>query len=69
MRSAWQAEAGRLACHWSEAVHGAKYDAPWMREAPNVQGSYLEPLTDFASHSPFCGASWFTPRATVPADE
>jgi hypothetical protein len=36
-----------------------------MQEAFDIQGSYLEPITDFASHSPFGGAHWFeryTPR-------
>jgi hypothetical protein len=30
-----------------------------MQEASEVQGSYLPPLPDFASHNPFGGASWF----------
>jgi hypothetical protein len=30
-----------------------------MQEASDIQGSYLPPLPDFASHSPFGGAFWF----------
>jgi hypothetical protein len=30
-----------------------------MQEASDVQGSYLPPVPDFASHSPFGGATWF----------
>jgi len=29
------------------------------QDAPDIQGSYLSPLPDFASHSPFGGPSWF----------
>jgi hypothetical protein len=28
-------------------------------EAENVEGSYLEPMPNFAEHSPFGGPSWF----------
>jgi hypothetical protein len=27
-----------------------------------MQGAYLPPVPDFASHSPFGGASWFQPH-------
>jgi len=59
MRSSWQMETGHLACRWSEVGHHVQYSPPWMQEASDVQGSYLPPLPDFASHSPFGGATWF----------
>jgi hypothetical protein len=49
-------------CRWAEVRQHVQYNPPWMREASDVQGSYLPPLPDFASHSPFGGArgaSWF----------
>jgi hypothetical protein len=60
MRS-WQTEAGRLACRWSEAGPRVPYDPRWMQETSEVPSGYLPPLTDFASHSPFAGATWFHP--------
>jgi hypothetical protein len=59
MRSSWQTETGHLVCRWSEAGQRAPYNPLWMQEASNVQGSYLPPVPDFASHSPFGGATWF----------
>jgi hypothetical protein len=55
MRSSWQIEAGHLVCRWSEVGQHLQYNPPWMQEASDVQGSYLPPLPDFASHSPFGG--------------
>jgi len=34
-----------------------------MQENPHIQGSYLPPIPDFASHSPFGGPDWFEPKA------
>ncbi len=59
MRSSWQTETGSLVCRWSEGGPRVQYNPPWMQETFNVQGSYLPPIPDFASHSPFAGASWF----------
>jgi len=59
MRSMWYVETGRLACRWSDAGNRARYAAAWMREDAAIQGSYLEPVPDFASHSPFGGPDWF----------
>jgi hypothetical protein len=67
MKSIWQMEAGRLACRWSEVGQGLQYNPPWMQEVSNIQGSYLPPVPDFASHSPFGGATWFD-RYTHPRD-
>jgi len=59
MRSSWQAETGHLACRWSEVGQRVQYDPHWMQEASDKQGGYLPPVPDFASHSPFGGATWF----------
>ena len=59
MRS-WQTEMGHLACRWSEVGQRLPYDPLWMRETSDTQSGYLLPIPDFASHSPFGGAtSWF----------
>jgi len=59
MESSWQAETGTLECRWFETAERVSYNPAWMQEASGIQGSYLPPLPDFASHSPFAGASWF----------
>jgi hypothetical protein len=64
MKSSWQTDTGSLACRWSEAEQQVRYNSAWMREASDIQGSYLPPLPDFASHSPFGGASWFELHCT-----
>ena len=58
MTTSWEVELGHLACHWSEEgwnneAKRIRYDAAWMRDAADGHGSYLPPLPDFASHSPF----------------
>ena len=64
MRSSWQTSTGRLACGWSEAGQPVGYNSRWMQENPETQSSYLQPVPDFASHSPFGGATWFLPHLT-----
>jgi len=59
MSSSWQTESGHLVCRWSEVGEHVPYDSQWMREASDIHGSYLPPVPDFASHSPFGGATWF----------
>jgi hypothetical protein len=59
MKSLWQMDAGHLVCLWSAVGQKVQYNPPWMQQASDVQGSYSPPLPDFASHSPFGGASWF----------
>jgi hypothetical protein len=59
MRSTWQMETGQLIRRWSEVGQRVQYSPQWMQEASGVQGSYLPPVPDFASHSPFGGATWF----------
>ena len=66
MKSSCQTETGHLACRWSDLVQPAEYDrynTRFIQETSEFQGSYLPPLPDFASHSPFGGASWFLPRS------
>jgi len=53
MRSSWQTETGHLACRWSEVGRHVQYNPRWMQEPSDIQGSYLQPVPDFASHSPF----------------
>lgn len=58
MRS-WKMETGHPTCRWSEVGQRVPYNPRWMQDASNPQGSYLPPVPDFASHSPFGGATWF----------
>lgn len=57
MTSAWQTETGHLACRWSETGQRAQYNPRWIQETS--ESAYVPPVPDFASHSPFAGASWF----------
>jgi hypothetical protein len=59
MNSSWQIEAGHLICRWSEVGKRIRYNPRWMQDAAHSHGSYLPPVPDFASHSPFGGPSWF----------
>jgi hypothetical protein len=61
MESSWQTETGYLACRWSEVGPRLRYNPHWMQEASKTQSGYVPPITDFASHSPFGGATWFLP--------
>jgi hypothetical protein len=37
-----------------------QYNPRWMQESADIRSGYLPPVPDFASHSPFGGAtSWF----------
>jgi hypothetical protein len=62
MTCAWQTDAGRLECRWSEVGQRSPYHPLWMQEASNTHGSYLSPPPDFANHSPFVGPSWLEGR-------
>jgi hypothetical protein len=59
MAATWQLEGGRLVARWSETGPSVRYGPKWMQDVTNVQSGYLPPVPDFASHSPFGGASWF----------
>ena len=64
MRSAWQTETGHLAFRWSEAGQHVPYSPRWMQDTS--ESGYVPPVPDFASHSPFGGASWFLPHTADP---
>lgn len=61
----WKSEAGHLECRCREEAREpgqrVQYNPTWTQQASDVPSGYLEPLTDFASHSPFGGAFWFQP--------
>ncbi len=59
MTCTWKTETEHLVCRWSEVGQRVPYNPLWMQEASDIQGSYLPPAPNFASHSPFVGASWF----------
>jgi hypothetical protein len=59
MKSSWQTETGQLICRWSDVGQHVEYSPRWMQEASEIQGSYLPPIPDFASHSPFGGPAVF----------
>lgn len=59
MRSSWRNESGHLLCQWSGVGERVQYNPPWMQDVSAIQGSYLPPIPNFASHSPFAGVSWF----------
>jgi hypothetical protein len=61
MKTSWQTETGQLTLHWSDVGERISFDIPLAQETSSAQGSYLPPLPDFASHSPFGGPSWFQP--------
>jgi len=63
MTSSWKSESGTLLCRWSEFGQRVQYNPTWMQAASDMRGAYLPPLPDFASHSPFAGASWFKAKA------
>ena len=55
----WQTDTGHLACRWLDLGKRVRYTARWMQENPDVRGSYLPAVPNFANHSPFGGPSWF----------
>ncbi len=69
MRTLWQAEKNQLVWDWSDLTDGEGHGTgelmegkpAWLAEAEAMAGGYLPPLTDFSSHSPFGGATWFYP--------
>jgi len=67
--TSWKMETGQLRCRWSEVGQRTPYNPRWMQEASDVQGSYLPLITDFASHSPFGGPSWFDRYGPKPSSD
>ena len=61
MKSSWTTATGELARRWFEAEQNGSSISPAVPEEAEGKGCYLEPLPDFASHSPFGGATWFQP--------
>lgn len=59
MKTSWGLEMGHLACRWFEGGTRVPYDWTWLRDVAGSQGSYLPPLPDFPSHTPFGIPSWF----------
>jgi hypothetical protein len=66
MKTSWQTETGALECRWDDLLpaDGQRLDKnrPKALENSTMRGSYLPPPPDFASHSPFGGATWFYPN-------
>jgi len=62
MASIWTQESGRLTLHWSHLSQSVRYEPFWMGEVSTPPSSYVSPLPDFASHSPFGGVAWFQPN-------
>ena len=60
MKSSWQSESGHLVWRWADVEQHVQYNPRWMQDASDIRGSYLRPIPDFASHSPFGGATWFS---------
>ena len=56
----WSFDENRSAMRWTDMT--GKADQPSDANESEMNGSYLAPLPDFASHSPFGGATWFTPH-------
>jgi hypothetical protein len=65
MTSQWQMEAGHLVRRWAVPEPRGQYSPSWMREVEEIQSGYLQPVPDFASHSPFGGPCWFHPADAV----
>jgi len=63
MQSSWLEETGHLSHRWSVTGRALSQTAALPADCPEMQSSYLLPLPDFASHSPFGGATWFQPPA------
>jgi hypothetical protein len=61
MNSSWLTQTGHLALRWSEVGSRTPYRPHWMQETPAIPGDLLLPVPDFASKSPFGGASWYQP--------
>jgi hypothetical protein len=69
MRSSWETDTGHLARRWSEFGPLAQSTPEWMRSAGEMKAGYLQPIPDFASHSPFGGAYWFQPLPAHPESD
>jgi hypothetical protein len=70
MNTSWLSESGDLLCRWTDAGAGIPYSPPWGQETSSgVDQTFVEPLPDFAAHSPLGSGEWFVPwdaRWSVP---
>jgi hypothetical protein len=65
MTNQWSLDGNRIVSRWVDIGRTVEYASEWVN-ASETNGSYLAPLPDFASHSPFGGATWFTPHLNSP---
>jgi len=63
MKSSCQAETGRLGWQWSDVGPRVPQIPGWLQELAEMPSSYIPPVPDFASHSPFGGPAWFQPQS------
>ena len=63
MQSSWLEDTGTLTRRWFEIGRALSEPATLSAETPEMRSGYLPPPPDFASHSPFGGATWFQPPA------
>lgn len=61
MTSQWSFDGNRIVSRWTNISREAGQFSQQLN-ASDANGSYLVPLPDFASHSPFGGTTWFTPH-------
>jgi hypothetical protein len=70
MKTSWQIERGGLLCRWFNSEERIQYNVPWLQEASTeTYGKFVEPIPDFAAHSPLGSGEWFVPwdaRWSVP---
>ena len=69
MDSFWQIDNRATARRWTETGDALRCKPLWMQNLLDMQSGYLPPTPDFASHSPFGGASWFEYHPVVGASE
>lgn len=61
MMSSWQTETGHLVCRWAGSLQRVRFDLRLDATDVGDHGSYLPPLPNLATHSPFGGVFWFQP--------
>lgn len=64
VRASWQIETRHLACCWSEIGQRIRYNPRRLKEISEVQGGYLRPVPEIASHDQLGEATWFLPHTT-----
>lgn len=60
----WSIDGDKIVSHWADIGRAADFKPEWMN-ASDMAGSHLAPLPDFASHSLFGGATWFTAHVSA----